>query len=145
MRLWTIHPRYLDAQGLVALWREGLLAQAVLRNQTQGYRHHPQLIRFRAQRTPRSAINAYLRAVLAEAESRDFAFDRRKIGPARKTERIRCTTGQVEHEWAHLLAKLKNRSPELYRRWRRESPETHPLFELVPGSVEPWEKLSSGA
>jgi len=25
MRLWTLHPKYLDARGLVALWREGLL------------------------------------------------------------------------------------------------------------------------
>jgi len=30
MRLWSLHPRYLDAKGLVALWREGLLAQKVL-------------------------------------------------------------------------------------------------------------------
>jgi len=31
MRLWTIHPKYLDRQGLLALWREALLAQKVLR------------------------------------------------------------------------------------------------------------------
>ena len=36
MRLWSLHPRYLDAKGLVALWREGLLAQAVLKGQTKG-------------------------------------------------------------------------------------------------------------
>ena len=29
MRLWSLHPRYLDRQGLTALWREGLLARAV--------------------------------------------------------------------------------------------------------------------
>jgi hypothetical protein len=29
-RIWSLHPKYLDARGLVALWREGLLAQAVL-------------------------------------------------------------------------------------------------------------------
>jgi hypothetical protein len=140
MRLWTLHPRYLDSQGLVALWREGLLAQAVLRNRTRGYRHHPQLIRFKAQRAPRAAITAYLRAVLAEAESRGFAFDRRKIGPARRTASIACTTGQLEHEWAHLLAKLKLRDPVLYRRRRRETPEPHPLFIVVPGPKESWEK-----
>lgn len=140
MRLWTLHPRYLDSQGLVALWREGLLAQAVLRNQTTGYRHHPQLIRFKAQRAPRAAIAEYLRAVLAEADSRGFAFDRRKIGPARRTGLIACTTGQLEHEWAHLLRKLKSRSPALYRRLRHEHPEAHPLFALVPGPTESWEK-----
>jgi hypothetical protein len=105
MRLWTLHPRYLDSQGLVALWREGLLAQAVLRNRTRG-----------------------------------FAFDRRKIGPARRTASIACTTGQLEHEWAHLLAKLKLRDPVLYRRRRRETPEPHPLFIVVPGPKESWEK-----
>ncbi|WP_368086417.1 pyrimidine dimer DNA glycosylase/endonuclease V [Nitrosomonas sp. Nm34] len=26
MRLWSIHPKYLDAKGLLALWREGLQA-----------------------------------------------------------------------------------------------------------------------
>jgi hypothetical protein len=43
MRLWSLHPQYLDPQGLVALWREALLAQAVLRGKTRGYKHHPQL------------------------------------------------------------------------------------------------------
>lgn len=124
----------------MALWREGLLAQAVLENRTKGYRHHPQLVRFKAHRAPRAAINAYLRAVFAEARSRGFAFDRRKIGTARRAGRIACTTGQLEHEWAHLLRKLKARSPALYRRWRRESPEPHPLFSLVAGPTEPWEK-----
>jgi hypothetical protein len=63
MRLWTLHPKYLDAQGLVALWREGLLAQKVLRGRTRGYRHHPQLARFRAQADPVASIARYLRAV----------------------------------------------------------------------------------
>ena len=39
MRLWSLRPKYLDSQGLVALWREGLLAQAVLRGKTRGYRN----------------------------------------------------------------------------------------------------------
>lgn len=30
MRLWSIHQSYLDRQGLLAVWREGLLAQGVL-------------------------------------------------------------------------------------------------------------------
>ena len=37
MRLWTLHPKYLDPQGLVALWREALLARAVLQGKTRGY------------------------------------------------------------------------------------------------------------
>lgn len=141
MRLWTLHPRYLDAQGLVALWREGLLARAVLRGATRGYRHHPQLARFRAQAAPRAAINAYLRIIVAEADARGYSFDRRKLGPRRKDLRIRVTRGQLAYEWQHLLKKLRRRSPDLYERWRRaRSPEPHPLFRVVAGDVEPWER-----
>jgi hypothetical protein len=43
MRLWSLHPQYLDPAGLVAVWREGLLARAVFAGQTTGYKHHPQL------------------------------------------------------------------------------------------------------
>jgi hypothetical protein len=69
MRLWSLHPKYLDARGLVALWREGLLAQAVLRGRTNGYVHHPQLERFRAESSPLGAIADYLRGVHGEATS----------------------------------------------------------------------------
>jgi Pyrimidine dimer DNA glycosylase len=48
MRIWSLHPQYLDRQGLTAAWREGLLAQKVLTGTTKGYRNHPQLRRFRA-------------------------------------------------------------------------------------------------
>ena len=141
MRLWTLHPKYLDAQGLVALWREGLLARAVLRGATKGYRHHPQLQRFRAHTSPRAAINLYLRAVANEAAHRGYAFDRRKIGPARKGVALIATRGQLEYEWKHLLRKLRMRSPKLYARWRSEvSPEPHPLFGIVQGTVESWER-----
>jgi hypothetical protein len=141
MRLWTLHPKYLDPQGLVALWREALLARAVLRDETRGYRHHPQLQRFRTQAAARSAINAYLAAVLAEAEARGYAFDRRKVGPARGRITIRSTTGQLEYERRHLLRKLKGRNPTLYRRWRSvEVPDPHPMFRLDDGPVEPWER-----
>src|SRR5215470_518613 len=113
MRLWTLHPKYLDTQGLVALWREGLLARAVLKRETKGYRHHPQLARFRAHPSPVRAINAYLRMVLAEAEARGYAFDRKKIGPLRPGIRLKATQGQLEFERRHLLRKLRVRSPQL--------------------------------
>jgi hypothetical protein len=38
MRLWTLHPKCLDARGLVVPWREALLAQKVLRGETRGYK-----------------------------------------------------------------------------------------------------------
>ncbi|HYB63844.1 MAG TPA: pyrimidine dimer DNA glycosylase/endonuclease V [Steroidobacteraceae bacterium] len=146
MRLWTLHPRYLDARGLVALWREGLLARAVLRGETRGYRHHPQLERFRSHASPRAAINTYLRVVAAEAASRGYSFDERKLGPRRRGLSLTATRGQLRYEWQHLLRKLAERNPRLYERWRREkAPEAHPLFKLVRGALEPWERGKPGA
>lgn len=141
MRLWSLHPKYLDPRGLVALWRETLLAQAVLREETRGYRNHPQLDRFRSHSAPLAAISAYLKGIHAEAEARGYAFDKGKIRPARKCATLAVTAGQVEYEWAHLLAKLKMRNPALYRDWRdTEAPETHPLFEVCAGGIERWER-----
>jgi hypothetical protein len=140
VRLWTLHPRYLDARGLVALWREGLLARKVLRGQTRGYRHHPQLERFKKHRRPRAAIDAYLHGVLREAEARGYAFSRGKIGAHRSRLALRATRGQLEHEWRHLLAKLRARSPRLHALWRHALPEAHVMFRLVPGAVEHWER-----
>ena len=141
MRLWTLHPKYLDPQGLVALWREALLARAVLRGETVGYRHHPQLIRFQAHAAPLSAINAYLRCVLREAEARGYSFDRRKVGPVRTEVRIGGTAGQLRYEWRHLMAKLRARSPVLHRKWRGvSSPAAHPVFRIGRGGVESWER-----
>ena len=143
MRLWSLHPRYLDAQGLVAVWREGLLARAVLRGETRGYRHHPQLERFRAHTYPVSAINAYLRAVLAEAQARAYGFNASKIGRCHGQPVIPVTRGQLAYEWDHLLRKLAQRSPVLYRQWRVEkAPKPHPIFAACAGAVEPWERFA---
>ncbi len=141
MRIWTLHPKYLDPQGLVALWREALLARAVLRGKTAGYRHHPQLFRFQSHAAPRSAINAYLRSVFVEAESRGYSFNRRKVGPVRTNVEIESTTGQLYYEWQHLMRKLRKRNPSLHRRWHNvSSPEAHPLFSIRRGAIEPWER-----
>jgi len=141
MRIWTVHPRYLDRQGLVAVWREGLLARAVLLGKTRGYLHHPQLVRFREQRSPVAAIASYLKGVRAEAVRRGYNFDPRKMGKGGMRGRIPETDGQLRYEWSHLLAKLRKRSPERFEELRPiELPDPHPLFEIVPGDVRPWEK-----
>jgi len=143
MRLWTLHPMYLDPKGLVALWREALLARAVLRGETRGYKHHPQLERFQAHASPRLAINAYLAAVHAEATSRGYTFDRTKVGPVRPVAPIAASSGQVEYEWQHLLAKLAQRSPTVYARWRSlDKPVCHPLFRAGPGPMASWERAA---
>jgi Pyrimidine dimer DNA glycosylase len=140
MRLWSIHPKYLDSKGLVALWREGLLAQAVLRGLTRGYRHHPQLSRFRQHRQTLTAISSYLYVIYQEARARGYAFDRSKIRPIRRQRLLSVSRGQVHYEWRHLMKKLRHRSPQAWRAWSGlRNPEVHPLFKLRPGPVEPWE------
>jgi hypothetical protein len=141
MRLWSLHPRYLDPQGLVALWREALLARAVLRGRTQGYRHHPQLARFHAHSMPRVAISAYLGAVHDEAVKRGYSFDARKVGRRSRIAAIGVTRGQLDYEWDHLLRKLAQRSPGHYRLWRKVAvPQCHPAMRCRAGDVEAWEK-----
>lgn len=141
MRIWTLHPRYLDRQGLLALWRESLLAQAVLLGKTKGYLHHPQLIRFRNQHAPISAIATYLVEVHNESLRRGYHFDKGLICRGRIRKPIPETQGQLNYEWNHLKLKLQNRSPEHFLKTRRAAkPESHPLFEIVFGEVRDWEK-----
>ena len=141
MRLWSLHPQYLDPQGLVSLWREALLAQAVLSGETRGYRNHPQLDRFKHHAAPLAAISVYLKAIYAEAEARGYCFDKEKIRPVRKVATLTVTSGQLLYEWAHLMAKLKLRNPALYRKWKdTEVLQTHPMFKVRDGEVEPWER-----
>ena len=141
MRIWSLHPRFLDAKGLVACWRETLLAQAVLAGRTRGYTQHPQLVRFRATTDPIVTIGAYLAGIADEATARGYRFDRARIDHDNMlTALIPVTEGQLAYEWQHLGAKLDVRSPEDAARWRDATPEPHPLFRVVPGPIEGWER-----
>mgnify|MGYP002401173826 CR=1 FL=1 len=142
MRLWSLHPRYLDRVGLVALWREALLAQAVLAGATRGYRHHPQLLRFRSHPDPAAAIAGYLGEVQREAARRGYRFDAGKIGRPATAIPLPVTSGQLRHEREHLLRKLLRRDPLCARaREGAGEPAPHPLFTVVPGAAEPWERF----
>ena len=142
MRLWTLHPKYLDARGLVALWREALLAQKVLRGATRGYRHHPQLRRFSGHANPPAALAGYLAAVQEEAARRGYEFDASKIGARRFRGKLKETRGQLLYEWRHLKRKLKKRDPKRLRELASvRIPVSHPLFRIVPGAVRDWEKV----
>jgi hypothetical protein len=143
MRLWSLHPSHLDARGLVALWREALLAQKVLRGLTKGYRRHPQLARFRAHPSPVAAIAAYLAGVSEEAIRRGYSFDARKIVAGRARTKIPVTRGQLAFERKHLLRKLKLRAPKDYARERTLETTLHPSFRAVPGGVAVWERPRS--
>lgn len=143
MRIWTLHPKYLDPQGLVALWREALLVKKVLEGGTIGYRNHPQLVRFRATSDPEAAIATYMAAILDEATRRGYAFDASKVGAGRLTIVLDETQGQLLYEWSHLHQKLQQRAPE----WRQNNcakvtePVPHPLFRIVAGGIQAWERL----
>lgn len=142
MRLWSLHPKYLDPQGLVALWREALLAKAVIHGETRGYKHHPQLERFSSHPHPRLAINAYLAAVYAEAAYRGYKFNRFKVGAVRAVQHISVGSGQLAHEWAHLQSKLLVRCPALHTQWAHVvTPACHPLFRRRTGPVASWERV----
>jgi len=144
MRLWSLHPSFLDVKGLTAVWREGLLARAVLEGRRRGYKNHPQLERFRAQPDPLAAINAYLWEVWREAERRGYRFDRSKLDDPRPCPKVRVTEGQIRYEWAHLQNKLLRRDPEQHRRNASVTDiQPHPLMEIVPGEVESWERKKS--
>ena len=163
MRIWSLHPCLLDRRALVACWRETLLAQKVLRGLTRGYTNHPQLIRFRAHPQPLEAVAAYLSGLADEADARGYSFNRALIGtgeegtgknyadkaeePHASVAPIPVPLGQLEYELAFLRHKVAGRDPE----WEHQLSErlaargelaacAHPLFEVVPGDIEPWEK-----
>lgn len=141
MRLWSVHPRYLDRQGLTACWREALLAQAVVDRVSGGYSRHPQLERFRAAEDPLASIGAYLRGVAAEADARGYRFDTTKVLAHDEVPGIPVTRGQLDYEWRLLLGKLAQRSPErLGSLADLERPHPHPLFFVVDGGIESWER-----
>ncbi len=141
MRLWSLHPSYLDSKGLVALWREGLLARKVLQHLTKGYRNHPQLERFRSQCDPVALIDSYLRAVLEEAVKRGYQFDAGKIGPGFSTAQLSVTEGQLRFELEHLKRKLRIRDIERYKSLEKiDLPTANPIFTVVEGDVQAWER-----
>lgn len=140
MRLWTIHPRYLDTKGLLAAWREALLAQKVLKGDTRGYKNHPQLKRFKSCANPAGAVADYLRELYREAVRRGYQFSEEKIDSASLGATLNCTRGQLLYEWDHLKGKLRLRDAERYRQIEHiKEPEPHPLFNVIAGEIEDWE------
>lgn len=146
MRLWSLHPKYLDVKGLLALWREGLLARAVLKGKTKGYTNHPQLIRFKNQKNPVLFLDTFLNQVYLESKHRGYNFNLEKIGTKHTREQIPVTQGQLSYEMEHLLGKLQQREPEKYQQTKKmlnedKFPIPNPVFMIIPGNIELWEKV----
>lgn len=145
MRIWSVHPSLLDTKGLVACWRETLLAQKVLQGLTKGYTNHPQLDRFKASSDPLAYICTYLHGLADEADRRGYSFNRGLLvrPPRDDLEPLPVTDGQLDYEISFLTEKVKSRSPRWYDQYFTTSPVKipHPLFTVVPGGVENWEKI----
>ena len=131
MRLWSIHPKYLDTKGLVALWRESLLAQKILHGKTKGYRHHPQLDRFKNTENPVASIGMYLYHVYLESKERGYNFQFSKIMTIEDVPRIGISAELLKSEFQHLLGKLQSRDNERYKQYiLLEEIVPHPCFEV---------------
>lgn len=142
MRLWSLHPSLLDVKGLVAVWREGLLAFQVISGKTKGYTKHPQLQRFQEQENPINAVTAYLHGIVDEAQVRGYSFNRNKLLRLKPVPLISVTVGQIEYERKHLLEKLFIRDRAQYEKVKNATTtEIHTLFSIVPGEVEEWERI----
>ncbi len=143
MRIWSIHPKYLDTKGIVALWRETLLAKNVLEGNTKGYKNHPQLIRFKATDNPVEAINQYLAEIWEEATRRGYNFDRNKIDFDFKKIKIEVTIGQMDYEFSHLLKKLELRDRARFDQYKNlNSVDSAEIFKEIEGEIEKWEIIS---
>lgn len=142
MRLWSLDPALLDRAALVACWREALLAQAVLAERTRGYRSHPQLDRFRATADPLAAVGHFLSSVQREATARGYRFDATRIDvPDAADPRIPVTNGQLAYELDWLRQKVRLRDPAWEPRLDVAEPGAGPSFVVVPGAIEPWERV----
>jgi hypothetical protein len=143
MRIWSLHPKYLDAKGLVALWRESLLAKQVLEGKTIGYKNHPQLIRFKNSWNAVGCINQYLTSVYENSLERGYNFNKNKANLDFMPTKLTVTDKQIKFEMKHLLKKLKTRDPERFHKLSRKIKiDAHPLFRIIDGEIEPWEKLN---
>lgn len=132
MRLWSLHPRYLDKYGLIALWREGLLAQAALNGGAKGYQNHPQLNRFKQTENPLSAIGSYLSFIVSEALSQGYKFNHEKILFPNFTENLMpVDAATMAFEAEHLKAKLLLRDKAKYEQLSQaDHLLTNPIFNI---------------
>ena len=142
MRIWSLHPKYLDWMGLGAQWREALLAQKVILGKTKGWRNHPQLNRFKEHPQPLKAVGYYLNKIYCEALSRGYNYTYLKIlEPTDSIERIPINQGQIDYEFKILMERLEKRTPDKFvDNSREETILVHPLFEIRAGPPEQWEK-----
>ena len=164
MRLWSIHPKYLDRQGLLACWREGLGALKALKawsiSEKCGYQNHPQLNRFKKSEMPVYLLYAFNENIYRESIVRGYIFDKSRldgfvddydIGVTKSdVKRVAVTTGQINYEAEYLLPlKLKSRKTGtdnerlnmLQDDIENDCIKINSVFKIVEGDIESWEKI----
>ena len=142
MRLWSLHPRYLDPKGLVALWREALARPG----------RAPGAIPGDIATIPSCSDSARSPLRVAASPSTFGPCTRNRSSEATASTgarlctggtvaRVDVTRGQLDFEWRHLLAKLEKRNPPVLEALQNTGdPAPHPLFRVVPGAIEEWER-----
>jgi hypothetical protein len=145
MRLWSIHPKYLDKKGLVGLWRESLLAKKVLEGKTKGYKNHPQLIRFKESENKLLYLNHYLYEVYKEGKKRNYKFNFEKINKSlleKRIKKIPITNCQLKYEFNHLKNKLIRRDKKHHNKINlTKSIKSSNIFTIKKGKICHWEKI----
>lgn len=149
MRVWSIHPKYCDTPRLNGMWREGLLAKAVIEGTTPkgGYRKHSQAERLKVHPDPVKLINHILYEVWKVAQERGFKYDIKKLNKRIVDEplstKLEVTRGQIEYEFnfmQHKIGAVDTRYKINTEEVRKNGIEVNPCFKIVPGDIMDFEK-----
>jgi len=153
MRLWSLHPKLLDWNGLQGQWKEAIEAQNILMGKSAFHSpKHPQLIRFWNHPYPIRAITYYLFCVWSESIDRGYGYNEdlilKKEDPyIFNIPLIKVTRKQLEYEWNLLKAKFTTRKNLKLSPFLQDKdldliePFAHSLFEVVDGEIEEWERV----
>ena len=150
MRIWSIHPMYLDSKRLTAQWREALLCRAVLEGNTKGYKKHPQFLRVKNFHQPHYFINMFLYEIWNESKNRGYSFDKDKLMSDLSLkygcllDLMEVTEGQLEYEFKHLQNKLgefNSKYIENNQMINEDGILPNPCFMSIQGDIMDFEKI----
>lgn len=89
------------------------------------------------------SINQYLTSVYKNSLERGYHFNKNKVNPNFIPTKLTVTDKQIKFEMEHLLTKMETRDPERFHKLSRKVKiDAHPLFRIIDGEIEPWEKLN---
>ena len=145
MRIWSLHPQYLDQKGLGGQWEEGIIAQNTLFFQEGKYLNYPVLHRVKAHQEPVAWIGMYLNEILKEANvNRGYNYNDQLIKQLKPTLPMPVTRGQLYYEWTLLQGRLQKRDPvkmSLNDGVDINNIKANPMFYVIDGDIEDWERV----